>query len=107
MAGSSGSDVGVRDFQQLIHRMYFDKDVVRGAEGTFLWLLEEVGELAAAVRHREPENLREEFADVAAWLATLANITNIDLADALRAKYGSGCPGCQQLVCRCPDEEKP
>lgn len=101
------TDIGLRDLQLLIRRMYYEKDAARGAEGTFLWLLEEVGELAAAVRQRDHENLKEEFADVIAWLATVANVCDVDLADAIRAKYGSGCPGCGQLVCRCPDEGKP
>jgi NTP pyrophosphatase (non-canonical NTP hydrolase) len=107
MPEPSDVDIGLRDLQQLIRNMYFTKDVARGAEATFLWLLEEVGELAAAVRVGEPENLQEEFADVVAWLATLANITGVDLVQAVRDKYGSGCPGCGQLVCRCPDEDKP
>jgi NTP pyrophosphatase (non-canonical NTP hydrolase) len=33
------------------------------------------------------ENLAEEFADVLAWLATLANITGIDLTQAIHDKY--------------------
>jgi len=81
--------------------MYSDKDRDRGDAATFLWFSEEVGELAAALREGSHENLQAEFADVLAWLITLANIRNINLTDALRAKYGSGCPGCNQLVCTC------
>lgn len=101
------SDISLADFQQLIRRMYFEKDVARGVEGTFMWLMEEVGELATALREREPINLAEEFADVLAWLATIANVSGVDLAGAVRKKYGSGCPGCGRLVCACPDSEKP
>ena len=100
-------DISLRDLQELIHKMYYDKDSARGAEATFLWFTEEVGELAAAVRNGTSEQLHEEFADVLAWLATLANIKNVDLTQALTAKYGSGCPGCGKLICRCPDSEKP
>jgi NTP pyrophosphatase (non-canonical NTP hydrolase) len=32
-------------------------------------------------------NLEEEFADVVAWLATLANITGVDLEKAIHDKY--------------------
>jgi NTP pyrophosphatase (non-canonical NTP hydrolase) len=95
------------DFQQLIHRMYFAKDQQRGVEGTFMWLMEEVGELASALREGNRDNLEGEFADVVAWLATIANVAGVDLTEAVRRKYGSGCPGCHQYVCTCPDEEKP
>ncbi len=98
---------GLADFQQLIRRMYFEKDQARGVSGTFMWLMEEIGELATALRSDDRENLAEEFADVLAWLATIANVAEIDLADAVSRKYGTGCPGCQRLVCVCPDAEKP
>jgi NTP pyrophosphatase (non-canonical NTP hydrolase) len=52
-------------------------------------------------------NLTEEFADVLAWLTTIANIVDVDLSTAIAEKYGAGCPGCQQFVCICPDEQKP
>jgi NTP pyrophosphatase (non-canonical NTP hydrolase) len=87
--------------------MYFEKDVARGVEGTFMWLMEEVGELSSALRSNDPVNLAAEFADVLAWLTTIANVAGVDLADAVRKKYGSGCPGCGRLVCTCPDSEKP
>ena len=100
-------EVSVRDFQQLIHRMYFEKDVARGIPGTFMWLMEEVGELSSALRSDDRDNLAEEFADVLAWLTTIANVAEIDLTQAIRKKYGSGCPGCNQFVCQCSDDEKP
>ncbi len=100
-------DISLADFQRLIREMYFEKDIARGVDGTFMWLMEEVGELASALRLGEQENLLEEFADVLAWLATIANVAGVDLSEAVRRKYGSGCPGCGQLVCVCPNEEKP
>jgi NTP pyrophosphatase (non-canonical NTP hydrolase) len=48
-----------------------------------------------------------EFADVLAWLVTLANIANVDLEAGLVAKYGAGCPGCRQSPCVCGTSEKP
>lgn len=99
--------VTLSDFQQLIRKMYGDKDLARGVDGTFMWLMEEVGELAAALRQEDHENRMEEFADVLAWLATIANVAGVDLSEAVRRKYGSGCPGCNQLICACPDAEKP
>ncbi len=95
------------DFQALIRRMYMDKDVARGVDGTFMWLIEEVGELASALREGTPEQKAEEFADVLAWLATIANVAGVDLSAAVAAKYGTGCPGCGRLACECPDAGKP
>ncbi|MFV2070664.1 MAG: MazG nucleotide pyrophosphohydrolase domain-containing protein [Pirellulales bacterium] len=95
------------DFQQLIHDMYGSRDVARGVDGTFMWLMEEVGELAEALRKGSREDRLEEFADVLAWLTTIANVVGIDLSEAILRKYGSGCPGCGQLVCQCDHAEKP
>jgi NTP pyrophosphatase (non-canonical NTP hydrolase) len=100
-------DISLADFQALIRKMYYEKDIARGVDGTFMWLMEEVGELASGLRKNDRENLLEEFADVLAWLATIANVAGIDLSEAVRMKYGSGCPGCGQFVCVCPDAEKP
>jgi NTP pyrophosphatase (non-canonical NTP hydrolase) len=105
-AGSS-SNIGLADFQALIRKMYFEKDLARGIDGTFMWLMEEVGELAGALRSGSHEDRLGEFADVLAWLATIANVAGVDLSEAVARKYGSGCPGCGQLVCTCADAEKP
>ncbi|MEX2093883.1 MAG: MazG nucleotide pyrophosphohydrolase domain-containing protein [Pirellulales bacterium] len=101
------ASLSLNDFQRLIREMYFEKDLARGVDGTFMWLMEEVGELAAALREGTPEEQAAEFADVLAWLTTIANVAGIDLAEALQRKYGSGCPGCGQLVCTCDDTGKP
>jgi NTP pyrophosphatase (non-canonical NTP hydrolase) len=99
--------LSLRDWQKLIDRMYSRKDQARGVDGTFMWLMEEVGELAAALRGNDRAALAAEFADVLAWLATIANVAGVDLEEAVIAKYGHGCPGCGQLVCACGDDEKP
>ena len=89
------------DLQAHIERMYSDKDRERGTPATFLWFCEEVGELAGSLREGSHEQIAAEFADVLAWLATLANINGVDLTAAMKAKYGDGCPGCGRLVCTC------
>jgi NTP pyrophosphatase (non-canonical NTP hydrolase) len=104
---AESEDISLRDFQQLVRRMYGEKDVARGVDGTFMWLMEEIGELAAALRHGDSQDQQEEFADVLAWLTTIANVVGIDLSDAVIQKYGNGCPGCHRLVCCCSDSEKP
>jgi NTP pyrophosphatase (non-canonical NTP hydrolase) len=93
--------------QQVIRETYGVKDRQRGIEGTFMWFVEEVGELAAALRGGTDAEQAAEFADVLAWLATLANGANVDLEAALVAKYGTGCPGCGQRPCHCSPSEKP
>jgi len=96
------SQMDLRDFQQLIEKMYSHKDRERGSAGTFLWLMEEIGELAQAIgQGADREAKAAEFADVMAWLVTLANVEGVDLSQALHAKYGQGCPGCSKMVCTC------
>src|SRR5215471_14812058 len=93
--------------QQLIRATYGAKDSRRGVEGTFLWFTEEIGELASSLREGTPSEQAAEFADVLAWLATLANIVGVDLEAAVQAKYGRGCPGCRRSPCVCDRAEKP
>ena len=93
--------MNLSDLQALIDKMYSDKDRARGTPATFLWLCEEIGELATALREGTEEQKATEFADVVAWIVTLANINDVDLTQALEAKYGKGCPGCGQLTCTC------
>ena len=99
--------ISLPDFQELIRTMYLEKDVARGIDGTFMWLIEEVGELAAALRDGSHEEKLGEFADVLAWLTTIANVAGVDLNKAVQQKYGAGCPGCGQYICHCSDDEKP
>jgi len=99
--------MSLSDLQSLIRKMYSSKDEARGIDGTFMWLMEEVGELAAALREGNRDELAREFADVLAWLATIANVAGIDLEQAVIEKYGRGCPGCGEFVCRCDTSEKP
>jgi len=94
-------------FQQRIRILYGDKDAARGTAGTFMWFLEEVGELSSALRGGTHEERVLEFADVLAWLATLANIAGVDLTEAVERKYGEGCPGCRATPCQCGLAEKP
>jgi NTP pyrophosphatase (non-canonical NTP hydrolase) len=94
-APQAQADPTIRAFQQLIRDRYFETDNARGTAGTFMWLIEKVGELATALQDCAPDrnpsqaqraNLEEEFADVLAWLATLANISGVDLSSAI-GKY--------------------
>jgi NTP pyrophosphatase (non-canonical NTP hydrolase) len=95
------------ELQRMIFQMYGAKDAARGDAATFLWLTEEFGELATALRSGSLEELALEMADVLAWLATLANIRGIDLEAAVLRKYGDACPGCRTVPCVCDPAEKP
>ena len=90
----------IREFQQQIERIYFEKDSARGLDADFRWFVEEVGELARALRHSDRAHRAEEFADVLAWLTTMASICEIDLEDAAK-KYANGCPKCGHTPCAC------
>ena len=80
-------DLSLREFQKHIADRYESADRARGTPGTFLWFIEEVGELATALHGNDRANLEEEFADVIAWLCTLANINDVDLTAAVTRKY--------------------
>ena len=56
-----------------------------------------------AMRKGDRANLEEELADVFAWLASLATLEGIDMETAC-AKYALGCPKCQEIPCRCPEQ---
>jgi len=91
----------IREFQDMMKKIYFHRDSARGAAGTYNWLVEEVGELGDAMNQDDKKALRNEFADVLAWLASLANVTGIDLEEAAMQKYDWKCPKCLQTPCNC------
>jgi NTP pyrophosphatase (non-canonical NTP hydrolase) len=91
----------ISEFQELIRDQYFEKDNARGIDATFMWFVEEVGELSRALKGNDPVNLREEFADVLAWLTSMASIKGVDLQAAAQEKYGKGCPRCSKTPCDC------
>lgn len=96
----------IREFQNLIREIYFEKDCVNGSrERIFLWLIEEVGELAEEMRKsdKKTDSMEKEFADVLAWLSSLANFYDIDLEECVKKKYPGKCPGCLKKPCECRD----
>jgi NTP pyrophosphatase (non-canonical NTP hydrolase) len=70
-----------------------------------MYFVEEVGELAEALREPQKHDLNGEFADCLAWLASLAHLSGVDLAAAAQAKYGQVCATCGKSPCVC--ESKP
>jgi NTP pyrophosphatase (non-canonical NTP hydrolase) len=92
----------VDEFQDMMRWIYFHRDSKRGIVGTYKWLVEEIDELGEALKGKDRKALEDEFADAFAWLASLANVANINLEKAALAKYDERCPKCQQSPCKCP-----
>ena len=88
-------------FQRLIDATFGERDRARGVPSSVAWLAEEVGELAQAVRKGTHEQQVHEFADVLAWLTSLANQVGVDLDEAAE-RYARGCPRCASIPCACP-----
>jgi len=90
------------EFQELMRRLYFSRDSKRGVKATYEWLVDEVRELGEALEKGDRYELEGEFADVIAWLASLANVVYLGLEDATLKKYRDKCPKCRQSPCQCP-----
>lgn len=90
----------LRQFQQVIEATFGERDRARGVPSSVAWIAEEVGELAQAVRKGSHADQVHEFADVLAWVASLANQLDIDLAEAIQ-RYANGCPRCGSIPCGC------
>jgi len=83
----------IREFQNFIERKYGTRDRERGTAATFMWFIEEVGELATALAGNDQANKEEEFADVLAWMCTLANVNNVDIEKAIEKYTKKGVDG--------------
>ena len=90
----------IADFQWTLRDTYLERDSRRGTDATFRWLTEEVGELARAIRDDDRDQLVHEIGDVLAWLTSIANLVDVDLA-AAASRYASGCPRCGHIPCTC------
>jgi len=93
----------ISEFQRLMSDLYAHNDRKRGGKATMLWLVEEIGELAEAIRREESENIEEELADCFAWIGALANLYGVNLEEAFLKKYPGMCPTCKQNPCICTD----
>ena len=93
----------IREFQKLIKEEYYEKDKRRGKDKTFLWFIEEIGELSEALRKEKREMIEKEMADVFAWLCSIANLLGIDIEMLSIDKYKKGCPRCGKIPCQCKE----
>ncbi|MFZ7138017.1 MAG: MazG nucleotide pyrophosphohydrolase domain-containing protein [archaeon] len=92
----------IRQFQQLMKDLYFDRDNDRGIPKTYDWLKDEIQELGDELDTNNKRALEDEFADVIAWLTSLANLLDVDLEAAALRKYDKKCPKCNDSPCSCP-----
>jgi NTP pyrophosphatase (non-canonical NTP hydrolase) len=93
--------VDLAELQHQIETLYGARDRARGVDGTFRWWVEEVGEVAKALRAGDPASLEHELGDALAWLASVANLADVDLNKAV-ARYTPTCPRCHTTPCTCP-----
>ena len=91
----------INEFQNMMRILYFERDCKRGLKRTLQWLIDEVEELKEALEKGDLISAGKEFADVLAWLASLANILNIDLEKETLLKYNNICPKCKLVPCDC------
>ena len=91
----------INEFQEMMRTLYSHRDRERGIKGTYEWLKDEVEELGEALQGTDKDATEKEFADVIAWLASLANLVNVDLEEAALNKYPRKCPKCQHSPCQC------
>ncbi len=91
----------LHELQGIVERTFGHRDRARGIPANVAWLTEEVGELAQALRKGDRDQQLQEFGDVLAWTASLANLAGVSLEEAL-ARYEQGCPRCGASPCHCP-----
>lgn len=93
----------ISEFQKIIREIYYEKDKKRGVDGTFRWMIEEIGELARGIKKKDREKLEEEIADIFAWLTSIANLLDIDVEKCVKEKYFKICPRCKKIPCECEE----
>ncbi len=95
--------MNISDFQDLIKKLYYQKDLNRGVKSTFIWLIEEIGELATLLNSQniDKEEASEELADIIAWTVSIANLLEVDMEKALISKYPHKCKKCNSSPCKC------
>lgn len=95
----------MEDMQKMIKEIFGERDSERNIYKQIAWLTEELGELIQAIRKGSKEDEREEFADVLAWLISLANVRNIDLKKVFYEKYNNICSRCKNNPCKCSKDK--
>lgn len=94
----------IEEAQEMMRRIYIDRDRARGIDGTLRRTFEELEELQEAIKNKgSSQALADEVADVFAWLCSLANLLEIDVSEAFYKKYNDSCSKCKRSPCICPE----
>lgn len=94
----------IEEAQEMMHRIYGERDRARGVDGTLRRTFEELDELQEAIENKgSTQALADEVADVFAWLCSLANLLEIDVSNAFYKKYSDVCSKCKKSPCVCPE----
>jgi NTP pyrophosphatase (non-canonical NTP hydrolase) len=96
--------MNIKEAQDLIRRIYFERDKLRGLDGSLLRTFQELGELSDAImKGKSQADIEDELADVFAWVISIANLLEIELDSALLKKYNKSCSRCEKIPCECID----
>jgi NTP pyrophosphatase (non-canonical NTP hydrolase) len=94
----------IEEAQDMMRRIYLERDQARGVEGTLKRTYEELEELKMAIEVNEStSDIADEIADVFAWLCSLANLLEIDVSEAFYNKYTDACSKCKRSPCDCDE----
>lgn len=92
----------IEDAQDMMRKIYLERDRARGVEGTLERTREELFELSIAIIQKDGRHaVSEEIADVFAWLCSLANLLDIDISKVFYEKYTDVCSKCKKSPCSC------
>ena len=96
--------MNIEEAQEMMRKIYLERDRARGVEGTLKRTFDELEELKEAIENKSTTvAIADEVADVFAWLCSLANLLEIDVSDAFYKKYSDVCSKCKESPCACPD----
>ena len=95
-------EASIEEAQEMMRRIYLERDKERGVKGTLDRTFDELKELREAIQKEDPDSILDEMGDAFAWLCSLANLLDIDLSEALYKKYSDVCSKCKKSPCECP-----
>ena len=89
----------IEEAQEMMRKIYLERDMARGVDGTLKRTFDELEELRDAI---QKEDSKSDIADVFAWLCSIANLLEIDISESFYRKYSDVCSKCKNSPCDCP-----
>jgi NTP pyrophosphatase (non-canonical NTP hydrolase) len=94
----------IEEAQEMMRKIYLERDRTRGIDRTVLRTFQELAELSEAIFSNEKkQDIADELGDVFAWICSLANLLDVDLGEAFYSKYSNVCSRCKKSPCVCPE----